>query len=68
VFPNPSAETGDDEWVEWEFDPPDGPVFEAFIDWRMEPAKQESQDGVIELRDETGDVLATVEVATTVRP
>ena len=68
VFPNPSSETGDDEWVEWEFDPPDGPVFEAFIDWRMEPAKQESQDGVIELRDETGDVLATVDVATTVRP
>ena len=68
VFPAPSSETGDDEWVEWEFDPPDGEIFEVFYDWRLEPARQETQDGVLELRDETGDVLATVEFTTTVRP
>ena len=68
MYPSPSAETGDAEWVEWEFDPPDGSVFSFFYDVRLEPARQESQDGTIELRDDSGDVLAAVAFTTTVRP
>jgi hypothetical protein len=68
LYPSPSAETGDGEWVEWEFDPPDGPVFETFYDARLEPARQESQDGVVELRDDDGAVLAAVAFTTRVRP
>ncbi len=68
MYPGPSAETGDHEWVEWEFDPPDGSVFNFFYDARLEPARQESQDGAVELRDDSGEVLAAVAFTTTVRP
>ena len=68
LYPSPSAETGDPEWVEWEFDPPDGPVFEFFYDARLEPARQESQEGSVELRDDGGAVLAAVSFTTRVRP
>ncbi|MGH2686150.1 MAG: hypothetical protein ACRDJP_11850, partial [Actinomycetota bacterium] len=26
-YPTPSSETGDDSWVVWEFEPPDGAIF-----------------------------------------
>jgi hypothetical protein len=68
LYPGPSAETGDGDWVEWEFDAPDGPVFEAFYDARLEPARQESQDGAVQLRDDDGTVLAAVSFTTRVRP
>lgn len=68
MYPSPSAETGDSAWVEWEFDPPDGSVFAFFYDARLEPARQDSQDGMVELRDDSGDVLAAVAFSTAVRP
>jgi hypothetical protein len=68
LYPSPSAETGDGRWVEWEFDPPDGTVFTVFYDARLEPARQQSAEGTVELRDVGGDVLAAVTFETRVRP
>jgi hypothetical protein len=68
MYPGPSAETADDAWVSWEFDPPDGDTFELFYDARLEPARQSSEDGAVELRDAEGAVLARVEFTTVVRP
>jgi hypothetical protein len=36
-YPNPSAETGDDSELTYEFDPPDGDVFEVSLDARSAP-------------------------------
>ena len=36
-YPNPSAETGTDEYVYYEFDPPPGDVFELNLDARTSP-------------------------------
>jgi len=67
MYPAPSAETGDADWVVYEFEPPDGDKFRFFYDARMEPARQSSVDGVVELRQ--GDtVLGRVEFRTAVRP
>jgi len=67
MYPAPSAETGDPDWVVYEFDPPDGDEFRFFYDARLEPARQSSVDGVVELRQ--GDtVLGRVEFRTAVRP
>jgi len=67
MYPTPSAETADAEWVLYEFDPPDGDRFRFFYDARLEPARQTSVDGVVELRQ--GDtVLGRVEFRTAVRP
>jgi hypothetical protein len=66
-YPTPSAETGDDQWLVYEFDPPDGDTFRFFYDARLEPARQESVRGAVELRDGSA-VLAAVEFQTKVRP
>ena len=67
MYPTPSAETGDDRWVVWEFDPPEGTAFRFFYDARLEPARQSRAAGVVQLRDgET--VLAAVDFVTEVRP
>jgi len=51
----------------YEFDPPEGDEFRFFYDARLEPARQSSLDGVVELRQ--GDtVLGRVEFHTEVRP
>jgi hypothetical protein len=68
LYPSPSAETGDRRFVEWEFDPPDGTVFTMFYDARLEPARQQSADGRVELRAVGGEVLAAVTFETKVRP
>jgi len=66
-YPTPSSETGDDRWVVWEFDPPDGNTFRFFYDARLEPARQSGVRGAVELRDGE-QVLASVEFETEVRP
>lgn len=66
-YPTPSGETGDEHWVVWTFEPPDGDTFRFFYDARLEPARQSSVDGTVELRDQ-GDVLAAIEFETEVRP
>jgi hypothetical protein len=38
-FPNPSGETGDKTRLSYEFDPPDGDVFEASLDARSAPGQ-----------------------------
>lgn len=68
LYPSPSAETGDPEWVVWEFDPPEGSAFALFYDARIEPARQSGQSGEVQLRDDDGTVLATVSMRTEVRP
>ena len=67
MYPGPSSETADEKWVVYEFDPPDGDRFRFFYDARLEPARQESVRGVVELRGPEG-VLATVRFRTQVRP
>lgn len=66
-YPTPSGETADDQWVIYEFDPPDGDAFRFFYDARLEPARQESVRGAVELRDGS-KVLAALTFETTVRP
>lgn len=68
LYPTPSAETGDEDWIVWEFDPPDGDTFEFFYDTRVEPGRQHSADGAVELRDADGTVLAGVTFRTRIRP
>lgn len=68
LYPTPSAETGEPGWVVWEFDPPDGSAFQLFYDARIEPARQSSQRGAVQLRDDDGTVLASVDLRTEVRP
>ena len=67
-YPSPSAETADAEWVEYEFDPPDGTELVVFYDARLEPARQNGERGAVELRDDQGAVLAAVEFTTRVMP
>ena len=38
-YPNPSGETGDSSQLQYEFDPPDGDVFEASLDARSAPGE-----------------------------
>ena len=66
-YPTPSGETGDADWVVWEFDPPDGDRFRFFYDARLEPARQWGIDGAVELRDGAA-TLARVDFRTNVRP
>lgn len=66
-YPTPSSETGDDRWVVWEFDPPDGDTFRFFYDARLEPGRQSGSRGAVQLRD--GErVLTSVTFETEVRP
>ena len=67
-YPTPSSETGDPDWVVWEFEPPDVSAFSFFYDARLEPARQTSRSGEVELRDDDGTVLASVSFTTEVRP
>jgi hypothetical protein len=41
-YPNPSAETAGPQWLEYEFDPPPGPVFELTLDVRVGPTQPPS--------------------------
>jgi hypothetical protein len=66
-YPAPDAETGDRDWVIYEFAPPDGGAFRFFYDARLEPARQEGVSGTVELR-ENGVVVASVDFHTAVRP
>lgn len=66
-YPTPSGETGDDRWVVYEFDPPEGDTFRFFYDARLEPGRQQSVRGAVELR-EGSEVLAAVSFETKVRP
>jgi hypothetical protein len=67
MYPGPDKETGDGNWVVYEFEPPDGETFRFFYDARLEPARQESVAGAVELR-ENGVAIASVTFETTVRP
>lgn len=67
-YPAPSAETAGPEWVEYEFDPPTGDTLRVSFDARLEPARQTSVDGVVQLRSGTGAISAAVEFTTEVRP
>jgi hypothetical protein len=66
-YPSPSSETGDRDWVIYEFDPPPGDEFRVFYDARLEPARQTSIDGAVELR-QGSNVLARVDLTTVVLP
>lgn len=66
-YPTPSTERGDDDWVIWEFEPPDGEVFRFFYDARLEPARQTGVEGAVELRED-GAPIARVSFTTAVRP
>jgi hypothetical protein len=65
--PEPDASTGDPSWVVYEFAPPDGDTLRVFYDARLEPARQESVAGAVQVR-EFGAAIAEVRFETTVRP
>jgi hypothetical protein len=67
MYPSPASEVGEADYVVWEFDPPEGTVFRFFYDARLEPARQRSVEGRVQLRDDA-EVLAEVEFTTKVRP
>lgn len=65
--PEPESSTGDLEWVVYEFEPPDGDTLRVFFDARLEPARQESLEGAVQVRS-PGEPIAEVRFETTVRP
>jgi hypothetical protein len=65
--PEPESSTGDPEWVVYEFEPPDGDTLRVFYDARLEPARQESIGGAVQLRS-SGRPIAEVFFETRVRP
>lgn len=67
VHPAPSAETSDEQWLEWEFDPPAGDTLDVSIDFRVEPALQQGRDGAMQLR-EGDETVAAVRWHTRVLP
>jgi hypothetical protein len=67
LVPAPSAETSDDEWVEWEFDPPTGDTLTVFFDARIEPAAQSGRAGRVAVLDDDRAV-AEVRFETRVLP
>ncbi len=65
--PDPTGSTADGDYVYWQFDPPDGDVFEVSFDARIEPARQWGREGVTLLMD--GDkVIAEARYKTWVLP
>ena len=67
IVPAPSSEVVDGNRVLWEFEPPAGSTLTVVYDGRIEPSRQTSQHGVVELLD--GDtVVASVEFTTRVMP
>ncbi len=67
LVPAPSAETTHDEWVEWEFDPPEGDVLTVFYDARIEPAAQSGRGGNVAVLED-GEPVVSVEFHTRVLP
>jgi hypothetical protein len=63
-FPNPSGETGDATRLVYEFDPPDGDVFETSLDARSAPGKfGEIEDCAVSVKQK-GDEPVTVSFRT----
>lgn len=67
VSPAPSGETIRGEWVDWEFDPPDGDLLAVTLDARIEAGVQASRDGAVGLVVD-GDTVADVSFTTRVMP
>ena len=67
MYPTPSAERGDEQWVVWEFDPPDGTTLRFFYDARLEPARQRGFPGRVQWRED-GVPVAEVSFDVKVRP
>jgi hypothetical protein len=57
LVPAPSAETSDDQWVEWEFDPPTGETLAVFYDARIEPAAQSGRAGRVAILEDDRTVV-----------
>lgn len=66
-YPSPDTETGDRDWVVYEFDPPDGTTLRVFYDGRIEPGRQSGMTGRVQLRED-GGVAAEVRFDVEVRP
>jgi hypothetical protein len=47
--PDPSASTADPDFVEWEFDPPNGDTLAVSFDARLEPARQWGRSGTVKV-------------------
>lgn len=58
-YPNPSAETGDTAELVYEFDPPDGQVFEVSLDARSAPGQfGDVQDCAVTVLEEDVEVVS----------
>ena len=67
LMPAPSAETSRGEFVEWEFDPPDGTTLTVFYDARIEPAAQSGRGGEVAVLED-GEPVVSVDFHTRVLP
>jgi hypothetical protein len=67
LFPAPSAETGDAEMIQWEFDPPGGDELVVTYDARIEPAAQTGRNGFVAILVD-GEPVVSVDFETQVRP
>ena len=58
-YPSPSAETGDTSELLYEFDPPDGNVFEVSLDARAAPGQfGEVEDCSVKVLDDDAEVVS----------
>lgn len=64
--PVPSESTVDDDLTRWTYDPPGGDTLTVWVDHRLEPGVQWSQDGAV--RVVTGEEVIDVEFTTRVFP
>jgi hypothetical protein len=67
LFPAPSAETVNGEWLQWEFDPPVGDELIVYYDARIEPAQQSGRGGAVAVFEDDVPVVE-VDFYTEVRP
>lgn len=67
LFPAPSAETTRGEWVDWEFDPPEGDTLTVYYDARIAPTVQSGMSGAVAVVEDGRNVVE-VEFETEIRP
>ena len=65
--PDVAGATADDEWLIWEFDPPDGDTLAIDFDARIEPAAQRGESGRVAVLED-GEPVVEVSFETDLRP
>jgi len=66
--PEPSSSTTMDDWLLWEFEPPEGDTLSISLDVRIEPARQLGDRGRVAVFDEQHQPVVEVGVRTRLFP